>query len=241
MIVRKIVQNGRWLAMMTAPPDGGRALLHTRGAACPCLHGLPWPPGADFHVHGYLDTNPTHAETDVARQQHAELRDGELRAVVRHRDRDTCRYCGQGVVWADRRSTHGGVLDHVDPHIAAGASNLVVACRGCNSRKGRRTAIAAGMTLLPVPGDQTRINGSTTGLSVVSPHTRAGRDGDGTGQARETSGAVSRVDGDPGDVGRDAAGVAGVAPDIQRDSTHPNPYLRSAINGLAPSDHAGLP
>lgn len=71
-----------------------------------------------------------------------------LRAAIRERDRDRCRYCNAVVNWLDRRGTLGGTYDHVDPDGPTDETNLVVACRGCNSRKGSKTPSEAGMDLL---------------------------------------------------------------------------------------------
>lgn len=65
--------------------------------------------------------------------------------VVRRRDGNKCRYCG---------STDRLTVDHVIPRVMGGsdcATNLVVACRSCNSSKGGRTPDQAGMRLLGVP------------------------------------------------------------------------------------------
>ena len=63
-----------------------------------------------------------------------------LRLQVYHRDRFTCRYCGQA----------GGqlTLDHVIPGGPDSELNLVTACNSCNSKKGQRTPAAAGMVVL---------------------------------------------------------------------------------------------
>jgi hypothetical protein len=111
-------------------------------------------PGA-YQMHDYLDYNPTaeqvlYSRVGNARRQ-ALVRDPELKSAIRERDADRCRYCGQMVVWTDRRSPSGGTYDHVDPDGPNTLGNLVVACRGCNSSKGRRTLQAAGITLL-TPG-----------------------------------------------------------------------------------------
>jgi len=77
--------------------------------------------------------------------------DPVLTAEVKRRDGDLCRYCGRRVNWRDRKSAAGGTYDHVDPEGPNTLENVVVSCRGCNSRKGRRRPKEAGMTLLP-PG-----------------------------------------------------------------------------------------
>jgi 5-methylcytosine-specific restriction endonuclease McrA len=72
------------------------------------------------------------------------------------RDDYQCQYCGR----------HPGVrelnIDHVLPRSRLGADtweNLVVSCRSCNLKKGRRTPFEAKMTLLRQPREP---NWSTT-------------------------------------------------------------------------------
>lgn len=131
-----------------------RPMLHRRGegADCTCLKGRPWPAGADYLVHDYLDRNPSREENDVRRAKLRELKDPVLKAAVRARDGDRCRYCGEPVNWSDHRSGRGGTYDHVDPDLANGQANLVVACRADNARKKDRTPEQAGLRLLPIPG-----------------------------------------------------------------------------------------
>ncbi len=69
----------------------------------------------------------------------------ETRRMAAH-----CRYCGKLTKRSDR-TPDGPQLDHVDPTIAAGASNLVVACGPCNRAKGSKPLSEAGMTLRPAP------------------------------------------------------------------------------------------
>lgn len=108
-----------------------------------------------FSIHDYLDHNPSreqveaNREWDKRRQQLS--RDPELVAAIKKRDRNRCRYCGIKVDWRDRRSSAGATYDHVDPDGPNTLENVVVACRGCNSRKGGRTPEDAGMTLLAPP------------------------------------------------------------------------------------------
>lgn len=215
MLFRDAVRSKRWRELLTSPPTG-TALIHRRGDTCACLKDRVWrDDAADLYVHHYLLMNPTAAETDVARLKSAELRDAELRAVVRRRDRDRCRYCAIVVRWADRRSAVGGVLDHVDPTRADGAANLVVSCRGCNSRKGGRTPAGAGMTLLPAPGsDLAPTNGSATDPDTDVPVR------DGTGRATDPPPRP---------------------PSSPRTSLHPDPHTRSVMARGDPMDHAGLP
>jgi hypothetical protein len=74
------------------------------------------------------------------------------------------------VNWKDRRSGQGATYDHVDPNEGNDLGNLVVSCRGCNSRKGSRTPEQAGMALLdpgtlpPGPGLERARSVSNTDL-----------------------------------------------------------------------------
>jgi 5-methylcytosine-specific restriction endonuclease McrA len=64
------------------------------------------------------------------------------------RDRSRCQFCGGSFPQRELN------LDHVVPLSRGGAStweNVVCACVACNSRKGNRTPIEAGMTLIRVP------------------------------------------------------------------------------------------
>jgi 5-methylcytosine-specific restriction endonuclease McrA len=64
------------------------------------------------------------------------------------RDQFQCQYC------ARRPSQRDLNLDHVVPRSRGGVDtweNLVVSCRSCNLKKGRRTPVEAGMTLLRQP------------------------------------------------------------------------------------------
>jgi len=127
-------------------------LLHAYGEQCECMKGRPWPAEQGWWVHDWLRYNPSKSENTVARAKKAELRSPQLRRAVRDRDGDACRYCGRAVNFSDHRSAAGGVVDHVDPLFATGVDNLVVACKGCNTRKKDRTPAQAGMALRPVPG-----------------------------------------------------------------------------------------
>lgn len=84
---------------------------------------------------GATETLPPYGATRL--QRIVKSRDditASLRASVLRRDRGTCRYCGRG---------DGAMeIDHVVPVSRGGRgtkSNLVIACRGCNQRKGAET------------------------------------------------------------------------------------------------------
>lgn len=246
IVFNEVVRSRKWREILTAPPNGGTALIHRRGDKCECMiNPVDWPDTAsDFYVHHYLLSNPTREENEVHKAKAAELRDTELRAVVRHRDKSRCRYCEVKVRWSDRRSAQGGVIDHVDPRIAAGAANLVVSCRGCNSRKGNRTPDAAGMTLLaPYGTPRSESDLEPIAQSVPGPTTHAPVR-DGTGRVPTPTATTPEPAGRPppaGDAGPDGYRPQLGPPTTPRTSHHPNPYLRSGITGLAPDDHAGLP
>jgi 5-methylcytosine-specific restriction endonuclease McrA len=97
--------------------------------------------------------------------------------MVKDRDQDRCRYCGERVSFADRRD-HGATYDYVDPRGMNIFDNVVVCCRACKKKKASRTLKAAHMELLPPPptspnGDQ---NGSSTYLDTPKNELRNGLD-----------------------------------------------------------------
>ncbi len=66
------------------------------------------------------------------------------RRAVFTRDRFRCQYCGG----------NAENIDHVVPRVQGGQhrwDNVVAACRRCNTRKGGRTPVQAGLTLLRKP------------------------------------------------------------------------------------------
>lgn len=113
--------------------------------------------GFGIKVHDYLEWNLSKEEENQqraeAKQRMALSRDTELRTQLRIRDGGKCRYCGGLVSWTDRRGPNGATYDHVIPSGPSTIGNLVIACRGCNAKKGSRTPEAAGMRLLPEAGD----------------------------------------------------------------------------------------
>lgn len=128
--------------------------------------------GDHWVIHDYLEHNPSRenieANRGVERFRKELTRDSKLIAAIRERDGNACRYCGVTVDWKDRRSKVGGTYDHVIPVSAGGENtfeNVVVACRGCNQRKGARTPERAGMVLA---GPSPRVERSTPNLAAVS-------------------------------------------------------------------------
>lgn len=106
---------------------------------------------AGYVFRGWNEYQPSKGEVEAnrfaSRERQSVFRNPELRQAVRDRDGDFCRYCGQQVQFTDRRGALGGTYDHVEPKGGTVLENLVVCCRGCNARKGRRTPKQAGMEL----------------------------------------------------------------------------------------------
>jgi hypothetical protein len=142
-------------AVTTIKANGRAPLIHTKGAECSCLHGLEWTDEmGGYWIHDWLKHNPSKAENTVHRAKGRELGDKDLRTLIMKRDGNSCRYCGIVVPWNDKKSPRMLTIDHVNPTLAVGAANLVVACTTCNSRKkDATTPEAAGLTLLPPPID----------------------------------------------------------------------------------------
>lgn len=237
-------------------------LLHTRedGQDCDCMLGRAWPADYDYLIHDYLDRNPSRSENDVHRAKARELKDAKLKHAVRVRDQNLCRYCGKLCRHSDRRSDDGLTFDHVDPEVAAGPTNLVVACRGCNNAKRRRTPEQAGMALLPLPRS---VSGSAPDLGPTTGQDSgpdldpdSGPDPD---PSRPDAGACpptsdlnsggTRIAGSPG-TGRDGTGAAPRTtrppngrtigpPNTPRGPLNGSPYLRPTRP--LPEHHAGHP
>src|SRR5262245_11799506 len=112
-------------------------------------------PATGYKVHNYLKWNKSkeeeEADQELSRHRMAFTRDPQLRQRLRERDGDMCRYCGKAVNWQDRKGASGATYDHIEPRGSMDESNLVIACRGCNSKKRNRTPEQAGMVLLPIP------------------------------------------------------------------------------------------
>lgn len=132
------------------------ALMYGNSSAAKKLLAVQlWEPKqGGWLMHDYLLYNPSRAEVLAERESNnrrASLhRDPQLVAAIRSRDGNHCRYCAVAVNWKDRRGATGGTYDHIDPEGPNSFENLVVACRGCNSRKGYRTPQEAGMPLRPI-------------------------------------------------------------------------------------------
>lgn len=174
----KTYANRAELSRLRVTGPTGYPLVHAPGERCRCLPGNGEVPAGWYGVHDFAHFNERAAEVAVRRARKNELRDPALRLAVRTRDQDLCRYCG---VPTEATGPRRLVLDHVDPRVVSGATNLVVACHACNAMKGNRTPAEAGMTLLAAPSPNER---STMARTIAS-----GRAGAGTGRA----GAGTRV------------------------------------------------
>jgi 5-methylcytosine-specific restriction endonuclease McrA len=118
-----------------------------------------------FFMHDYLDHNDSRelararinksTEERVANRRRKDVgRDRTLVRLIRARDGDLCRYCGVVVNWVDRRGRQAGTYDHINPGGPDSLTNVVVACRSCNSAKGNRSlaeVAVIGMRLRPAP------------------------------------------------------------------------------------------
>lgn len=134
-------------------------LLHAPGHDCPRCDPVP---EYSWRFHDWWDMRYKRAaDLKVAQAKSKENKRPEIVNAVWLRDcvdpgapvrtmTAHCRYCGTLTKRSDH-STNGPQLDHVDPRIAAGVRNLVVACGPCNRTKGSRTPQDAGMTLRPAP------------------------------------------------------------------------------------------
>lgn len=113
-----------------------------------------------FQIHDFLDYNDSRDTIESDRRANAMRakfhRDAALKSAILRRDKDRCRYCGTQVNWKAKRGNDAATYDHVKPIVAPHngtntLENVVVACKGCNDRKNRRTLKEAGMKQLP-PG-----------------------------------------------------------------------------------------
>lgn len=134
-------------------------LWHVAGHTCSrCTQ----PPPGSFKFHDWSDYGyATREEKQLKDRKAKELKDSRIRAEVWARDcvspdqprEANCRYCDKLVRQKDSRSAPAdrAHLDHVDPTLAIGSTNIVVACGGCNSHKGQRQLAQTELQLRPPP------------------------------------------------------------------------------------------
>lgn len=134
-------------------------LWHTAGHTC---SRCSQPPPGSFKFHDWSDYGyATREEKQLKDRKAKELKDSRIRAEVWARDcvspdrprEADCRYCGKRVRQKDSRSALGdrAHLDHVDPTLAIGPTNIVIACGECNQRKGQRQLSQTELQLRPPP------------------------------------------------------------------------------------------
>ncbi len=116
-----------------------------------------------WRIHDYLDANMSReqiaARTAVDKRRKALQRRPGLLDLVRARDRDHCRYCGERVSFARGRNGDGATYDLVAPEGSISKDNVVLCCRRCAGRKGLLTVEQAGLCLLPEPATQLPLGG----------------------------------------------------------------------------------
>lgn len=143
-----------------------------------CLKHRQRLPRGSYVFHDWFDYQFTKDEAKLPEERMKKVRakrlsrDHELRVAVVERDRGCCRYCTVRVDFRDRVSDTGGTYDHVDPAGPNTLENVVVACRGCNVKKGNRTPGEAGMFLLAEPDPDL-----AAGQLPASPGPPAGKPG----------------------------------------------------------------
>ncbi len=107
----------------------------------------------------------TKEEVEQDRNRAADKRKPGLIIAVRVRDGDACRWCGRTVSWTDRVGTRGGTYDSLTNHQDSDVDNLVVACKGCNSR--RREGVELKLRAVPSPEE---IYYSPSTISWINNH-----------------------------------------------------------------------
>jgi len=90
-------------------------------------------------------------EVEWERQQRNDSRNPALTVPVRHRDGDSCRYCGRYVNFGARQGEHAGTYDHRVPGQPATVDTLVVSCGPCNSGRRDHPDADERYPLRPVP------------------------------------------------------------------------------------------
>ena len=169
-------------------------------------------------VHDFLEFNDSREEQErdqYATKMRNELhRDPVLKAAICKRDKNRCRYCGTQVNWRASRGNAAATYDHIIPLTKGGKNtleNVVVCCKGCNDRKGKRTLKEAGMRLLvpghlgaptidedaPEPSSNSVRNGSQTKTSGRAEGCQPGSGRVGSGSQYELNSEVDDGDPDP--------------------------------------------
>lgn len=173
---------------------------HGSGHGCEACDPVP---DGSWRFHGWWDMRyGSREKVKTTRAKRQELQRPEVVNAVWARDclnpaqpnLAACRYCGKHVNRKNTRCADAdrATVDHVDPNQAKGVRNLVVACKGCNSRKLNKTPAQAEMTLRRAPRADVEDPLSPTaatpaaGTATVSPGAAAAD----AGSARVSPGAV---------------------------------------------------
>jgi hypothetical protein len=191
-------------------PQVGLTPAKTKQAAAELVAANMWQRTDDGWVfHQWTDFNPLKAQQDkeaaIEKERKKIQNDPDLKAAIRLRDRDLCRYCGVRVNFAARTGHLAGRYDHVVPVTKGGKTtvdNVVVSCDFDNRRKYNKTLDEAEMTLLD-PGTAAPegafalSNGSVFAQSKSEPRLGSGpgRDLAGHGPGRHGSGLAPADDG----------------------------------------------
>lgn len=177
-------------------PQVGLTPRATRTAAAELVGAGMWAVvDGGWAFHNWTDFNPLRAQQDkeaaIERERKKIQNDPDLKAAIRLRDGDLCRYCGVQVNFAARTGHLAGRYDHIVPVTRGGKTtlqNVVVCCDYDNRRKYNKTLDEAEMALLD-PGttkggaaDQLR-NSSVFAQSQTRRRLGSGPGRDGAGQA----------------------------------------------------------
>ena len=145
------------LQLAILAPQVGLTVGKMRSAAVELVDAGLWvsTDDGDWAFHNWTDFNPPRATLDkeaaIEKERKKIQNDPDLKAAVRLRDQDLCRYCGLQVNFAARTGHLAGRYDHVIPVTKGGKttiSNVVVCCDYDNRRKYNKTLDEAGITLL---------------------------------------------------------------------------------------------
>lgn len=96
----------------------------------------------------------TKEEIEWEKQQRRDNNNPAITVPVRLRDGDACRWCGKVVDWDVKTGARGGTYDHLIPGRGATVETSVVACRSCNSSRGKGDGVEwQDREPLPVPAE----------------------------------------------------------------------------------------
>jgi 5-methylcytosine-specific restriction endonuclease McrA len=196
-------------------PQVGLSVAKIRAAARELTESGMWKQTTDskgWVFHNWTDFNPTRLQQDkeaaIERERKKIQNDPDLKAAVRLRDRDRCRYCGERVNFAARTGHLAGRYDHVIPVTKGGKTeidNVVVCCDYDNRRKYNKTLDEAQMVLLEPPAPEpTAQPGLSPGSENAQSKTEP-RHGSGPGSGLAGTGLVGSGRNGSGRVGAGSA------------------------------------